>query len=512
MDMIQTESVSYPKNRWYILAILNLGLIIVMLNNLTLNVALPELSTDLNADNSELQWIMDSYVLVFGGTLLLMGALGDRFGRKGTLHTGLVIIGIFSAWTAFFAETSNQVIFARAGMGLGAALVMPSTLSVVLVVFPEDERGKAIGIWAAMAGIGGPIGILVGGWAVENYDWQMVFLINVPFIIVALISGFFIIPKSKDETGRPLDIIGAILSVISLGFLLYAIIEGPNFGWASSEVLLSLLIAIISGSVFLYWENRIEHPLLPLEFFRGKRFTIGLIAISFTMFVMLSFIFMQMLHFQLVREMSPFTAALKALPLPVALLPAATNSDKLVEKFGRSNVISTGILLIASGLLLFSLIEIDTNYWYIATTFVLIGGGMGLTMAPSTTAVMDSVPESKAGVGSATNDASREVGGALGIAVGGSVLNQIYQSSIKIPDSALGQSDTIESSFPSAMNVGKQMIADGNMEGTELIASAKEAFLDGMIAACLVAACVAIIAAIIVKWKLPNDDLLSDEN
>jgi MFS family permease len=221
---------------------------------------------------------------------------------------------------------------------------------------------------------------------------------------------------------------------------------------------------------------------------------------------------MQMLHFQLVREMSPFTAALKALPLPIALLPAATNSDKLVEKFGRPNVVSTGILLIASGLLLFSLIEIDTNYWYIAATFVLIGGGMGLTMAPSTTAVMDSVPESKAGVGSATNDASREVGGALGIAVGGSVLNQIYQSSIKIPDSALGKSDTIESSFPSAINVGKQMIADGNMEGAELIASAKEAFLDGMIAACLVAACVAIIAAIIVKWKLPNDDVLAEKN
>ena len=511
MDMIKSESVSYPPNRWYILAVLNLGLIIVMLNNVTLNVALPELSTDLEADNSELQWIMDAYVLVFGGTLLLMGALGDRFGRKGALQIGLVIIGVVSAWTAFFAESSDQVIFARAGMGLGAALVMPSTLSVVLVVFPENERGKAIGIWAAMAGIGGPIGLIVGGWAVQNFDWQMVFLINVPFILIALIAGAFIIPKSKDDRGRPLDIFGAVLSVISLAFLLYGIIEGPNFGWDSPEVLASLLIAVASALIFIYWENKIEYPLLPLEFFKEKRFTFGLIAISFTMFVMLSFIFMQMLHFQLVRDQSAFSAALKALPLPIALLPAAANSDKLVEKFGRPNIISTGILLIASGLLVFSFIEIDTNYWFIAASFVLIGAGMGLTMAPATTAVMDSIPESKAGVGSATNDTSREVGGALGIAVGGSVLNQMYQSSIKIPDSALDKSDIIESSFPSAINVGKEMIADGNMEGAELIASAKEAFLEGMIGACLVAACVAIIAAIIVKWKIPNDDRFREE-
>ena len=169
---------NYPDNRWMILGVMSLSLVIVMLNNVTLNVALPELSKDLKADNSQLQWIMDSYALVFGGTLLLMGALGDRFGRKGALQIGLVIVACASVWTALYAETSNQVIFARAAMGLGAALVMPSTLSVVLVVFPPEERGKAIGIWAAMAGIGAPIGLLVGGWAVENYDWQMVFLIN----------------------------------------------------------------------------------------------------------------------------------------------------------------------------------------------------------------------------------------------------------------------------------------------------------------------------------------------
>ena len=213
---MENES-EYPDNRWLILGVMSLSLIIVMLNNVTLNVALPELSKDLKAGNSELQWIMDSYALVFGGTLLLMGALGDRFGRKGALQIGLIIVASASAWTALYAETSNQVIFARAAMGLGAALVMPSTLSVVLVVFPPEERGKAIGIWAAMAGIGAPIGLLVGGWAVENYDWQMVFLINVPVIIIALIAGALIIPRSKDSTGKPLDLVGSALSVVALG-------------------------------------------------------------------------------------------------------------------------------------------------------------------------------------------------------------------------------------------------------------------------------------------------------
>ncbi|MBT4925461.1 MAG: MFS transporter, partial [Euryarchaeota archaeon] len=201
---------SFPDNRWLILGVMSLSLIIVMLNNVTLNVALPELSKDLKADNSQLQWILDSYALVFGGTLLVMGALGDRYGRKGALQIGLVTVAGASAWTALFAETAEQVIAARAVMGLGAALVMPSTLSVVLVVFPSHERGKAIGIWAAMAGVGAPIGLLVGGWAVENFDWQMVFLINVPIIIFALIAGAILVPKSRDESQMPLDWTGAL--------------------------------------------------------------------------------------------------------------------------------------------------------------------------------------------------------------------------------------------------------------------------------------------------------------
>jgi len=388
---------------------------------------------------------------------------------------------------------------------------MPSTLSVVLVVFPPNERGKAIGIWAAMAGIGAPIGLILGGWAVENYNWEMVFLINVPIIIFALIVGAIIVPRSKDQNQRPLDAIGAILSVVSLASLLYGIIEGPSLGWYDSQVLVSFVIAIVFGFGFVLWQRKVEYPRLPLEFFKNQKFTLGLVAIALAMFVMFSFMFMQMLHFQLVRGHSALSAAIRFFPLPMGLMPAAANSDKLVAKFGRPNVITTGLVLVSAGLFLFTMVEVDTNYWQIAATFVLLGVGMGLTMAPSTTAIMDAIPESKAGVGSATNDASREIGGALGIAIGGSVLNEIYQSNISIPSSASANSQLIESSFPAAIKIGSEMLAKGNSEGALLIASAKDSFVEGMIGACIVAGCVALIAAFIVKWKMPEDDYSNEE-
>lgn len=492
---------NYPDNRWMILGVMSLSLVIVMLNNVTLNVALPELSKDLKANNSQLQWIMDSYALVFGGTLLLMGALGDRFGRKGALQIGLVIVACASVWTALYAQTSNQVIFARAVMGLGAALVMPSTLSVVLVVFPPEERGKAIGIWAAMAGIGAPIGLLVGGWAVENYDWQMVFLINAPVIVLALILGAILVPRSKDATEKPLDWMGALLSVIALGSLLYGIIEGPSLGWSDLNVLTAFVVFLITGVAFVQWQLNAEHPLLPMEFFSQRQYSIGLMAIALAMFVMFSFMFMQMLHFQLVRGLSPLEAAIRFFPLPLGLMPAAANSDKFVAKFGRRKVITFGLCLVAAGMMLFALVDRSTAYAQIAVTFALLGLGMGLTMAPSTTAIMEAIPHNKAGVGSATNDASREIGGALGIAIGGSILNQIYQSSLVIPESLVSYKDVLMNSFPSAMRIGAENGADGAL----LIASAQDAFVEGMVGSCYITAAVAILAAIIVWTMMPDE-------
>ena len=290
----------HPK-RWLILGIMSLSLVIVMLNNVTLNVALPELSKDLNADNTELQWILDAYALVFGGALLTMGALGDKFGRRLALQAGLVLVAGAAGWTFAFADSSMDVIVARGVMGLGGALVMPSTLSIVITVFPKSERARAIAIWAAMAGIGAPIGLLVGGYVVQTFSWQAVFLVNVPVIFVALILGLIYVPESKDKENTPLDPVGSILSIAALGALLYAIIEAPAKGWDSSETLTVAAASVVLGLIFIWWENKVEYPMLPMSFFKNPGFPTGLIAITLAFFVMFSFMFTQMLHFQLVR-------------------------------------------------------------------------------------------------------------------------------------------------------------------------------------------------------------------
>ena len=492
------------ERRWAILAVMSLSLVIVILNNVTLNVALPELSKELNADNTDLQWMVDAYALIFGGTLLVMGAIGDRFGRKPALQLGLIMVAITSGATAMYASTSEHVILARAVMGLGAALVMPATLSVVVVVFPSEERGKAVGIWAAMAGAGAPIGLIVGGWSVENYGWEMVFWINVPVIVLALILGFFLVPNSRDSQKRPLDLFGSLLSIGALLSILYAIIEAPNVGWTSNETLGIGAFGLFLTFAFIKWERSTEHPMLPISLFSKMGFTMGLVAISLAFFVMFSFMFTQMLHFQLVRGHTALAAAIRFIPLPMGLMPAAANSDKLVAKFGNNNVVALGLTLVCTGMLLFTTVEVGTDYLRIALTFFILGLGMGLTMAPSTTMVMDSIPADKAGVGSATNDASREVGGALGIAIGGSVLNQIYQNNLIIPEGLESSSALATESFPAAMRIGGQLLGQGNMLGSELIANASLAFMEGMVGSAMVSAVVAFITAILVKVYMPG--------
>ena len=493
----------HPK-RWLILGIMSLSLVIVMLNNVTLNVALPELSKDLNADNTELQWILDAYALVFGGALLTMGALGDKFGRRLALQGGLVLVAGAAGWTFAFADSSMDVIIARGVMGLGGALVMPSTLSIVITVFPKSERARAIAIWAAMAGIGAPIGLLVGGYVVQTFSWQAVFLVNVPVIFVALILGLIYVPESKDKENTPLDPVGSILSIAALGALLYAIIEAPAKGWDSSETLTVAAASVVLGLIFIWWENKVEYPMLPMSFFKNPGFPTGLLAITLAFFVMFSFMFTQMLHFQLVRGHTALEAAIRFFPLPLGLMPAAANSDRLVNKFGRSKVVGTGLILVAIAMTVFSTVETSTDYWVIALMFMFLGLGMGLTMAPSTDCVMEAVPDEKAGVGSATNDASREIGGALGVAIGGSVLNEFYQKNFILPQGLEFLGAGPSQSFPAAMRAGGELLAQGNPLGAQLIEIARESFMLGMVNSAKVGAVIALTASIYVFMKMPD--------
>ncbi len=490
--------------RWKILGLMSACLVVVMLNNVTLNVALPELSVDLDADNTELQWILDAYALVFGGTLLTMGALGDRFGRRSALQIGLLTVGGAAALTAMYAQTSEQVIAARAVMGLGAALVMPATLSIVVTVFPKSERPKAIGIWAAMAGIGAPIGLFVGGWAVQEFTWHAVFWINVPIAAVCIVLAWALVPETKDSHKTALDPIGSILSIAALGALLYTIIEAPNHGWASTDTTMWAGLTIVLLLGFAAWERQTDHPMLPMSFFKEPGFVTGLLAISLAFYVMFSFMFTQMLHFQLVRGHEALAAAVRFLPLPLGLMPAAANSDRLVEKFGRHRVVSTGLVLVTIGMVLFATqVAIGTNYWVIAGVFFVLGLGMGLTMAPSTSLVMEAIPADKTGVGSATNDASREIGGALGIAIGGSVLNEVYRREFVLPsglDASMLPADP-SVSFPAAIRIGEQLRDLGNPAGQALIDIGREAFMTGMTSSAGASALISLTAAVLVfKW------------
>ena len=494
--------------RWFILAIMGMSLIVVMLNNVTLNVALPELSKDLGADNADLQWILDAYALVFGGSLLMMGALGDRFGRRSTLMIGLVVIGSFSAWVAFRDNvTTNDVIAARGLMGLGAACVMPATLSVVVTSFPKAERPRAIGMWAAMAGVGAPIGLFVGGWAVQYVDWQAVFLINVPIAAVCLVLSVLVVPESRDEQRTPLDPVGGMLSLAGLGVMLYTIIEAPIEGWMSASTLIGALAAAVLLVFFWAWERQREHPMLPMSFFREPGFVTGLLAVTLAYYVMFTFMFTQMLNFQLVWGDGALASAVRVLPLPFALMPAAANSDRLVKHFGRSKVVGSGLLLITFGMLLFgTVVDISTEYWIYATVFAVLGLGMGLTMAPSTGLVMESVPDDKAGVGSATNDSSREIGGALGIAVGGSLLNEYYQRNFRMPDGldagTLGADPA--TSFPAAVQIGTELVAQGQPAGAALLEAAQEAFVIGMTTSTSASSIISLVAAVFVFRFMPK--------
>ena len=416
--------------RWAILAVLCFGLLVIVLDNSILNVALPTIQKDLNASSSDLQWIVDSYTLVFAGLLLTAGALGDKFGRRGALQIGFVLFGIGSVASAI-ATSSGQLISTRAFMGIGGALIMPATLSIITNVFPPQERSKAIGVWAGTAGRGGAVGPLTGGFLVEHFYWGSVFLVNIPIVVIGLIAGVFLIPTSKDPSAPRLDPIGAVTSIIGLALLLFAIIEAPTNGWGSTETLafggagLALLIA------FGVWEAKSDHPMLDVTFFKKARFTAAAAAITLVFFSMFGSLFLLTQYFQFVLGYSPLQTGVRMIPFALVMMVVAPLSSKVVQRLGSKITVACGLGLVTIGLLTMVGLQVDTPYVNIFWRLMLMSAGMGLTMAPATESVMGSLPLFKAGVGSAVNDTTRQVGGALGVAVIGSVLATTYGNQVR---------------------------------------------------------------------------------
>ena len=491
------------RRRWFTLGVLCLSLVMIVVGNTVLNVAIPTLSRELGATSTQLQWMVDSYALVFAGLLLTAGALGDRFGRKGALTIGLVIFGGASAVSAI-ANSPEQLIATRAVMGLGAALVMPATLSILTNVFPPHERARAIAIWAGFAGAGAAIGPIAGGWLLENYWWGSVFLLNVPIVIIAIVAGRFLVPTSRDPQHIAFDPIGAGLSIVGVGSLVYGFIQAPDFGWGDPVTLSAFAVAATFLILFVWWELRFDHPMLDLRYFEDKRFMSGTLAITFVFFALFGGFFLMTQYLQVVLGYSPLGAGLRTLPMAAGLMFFAPTGARLVEKFGAKRVVGSGLFVVAVGLVMLSRVGVDANYPYFALCLVVLSAGMGNTAAPSTASIMSAMPMRKAGVGSAVNDTSRELGGALGVAVLGSLAASHYSTALaaKIPaDVPQRLVDIATSSVGAAVQFADRL---GGAAGAALAAAARSAFVDAMQLAVLVGAVIAVVASGLVFRYMPH--------
>jgi EmrB/QacA subfamily drug resistance transporter len=485
--------------RWWALLVLCLSLVVIGMDNTILNVALPTLVRDLQASASELQWIVDAYVLVFAGLLLTMGALGDRFGRKLALYIGMGVFGIASVASSF-AGSAEMLIATRALMGIGGALIMPSTLSIITNIFPPHERGRAIAAWAAVAGLGIVVGPVIGGWLLEHFWWGSIFFVNVPIVATAIVAGWFLVPESKDPRAERLDPVGAGLSIVGLTTLVYGIIEAPENGWTDGVTLTAFGIAAILLTIFVVWELRSSHPMLRIAFFEDPRFTAASTAITLVFFALFGSVFLLTQYLQFVLNYTPLEAGFRITPI-ATLVIAAPIAARLVEKVGTKVVVTVGLLVVATALGILAQVDTGSGYGLVATVLPIMGFGMGMTMAPATESIMGSLPLGKAGVGSAMNDTTRMVGGALGVAVVGSALSSSYQANMEsvaaqLPGRAAAiAGDSIGGAHALVERLGPQ--AAGILRGAEA------AFVDAFGNAVLISAAAAVLGALVTLFFLP---------
>lgn len=519
MNVSMTEQIQEKayRRRWAILVVLCVSLLIIVLDNSILNVAIPTLIRELHATNSQVQWMVDSYTLVFAGLLLSMGAMGDRYGRRGALQMGYLLFGLGSLASAF-ATTADQLIATRAFMGIGGALIMPATLSIITNVFPPQERGRAIGVWAGTAGIGVALGPLTGGFLLQHFYWGSIFLVNLPIVAFGLAAGFLLIPTSKDPSAPKLDPFGAVLSIAALMSIVYALIEAPDRGWTAPLTLGVAALGFALLGVFVWWERRSDHPMLDVQFFRNPRFSAANAAITLTFFAMFGSIFLITQYLQFTLGYSPLESGVRMLPYAATMMVVAPTSSRVVERFGSKFTVALGLGLAAVALVLMGGLSVHTEYFEIAWRFVILAGGMALVMAPATDSVMGSLPLAKAGVGSAVNDTTRQVGGALGVAIIGSIVSSVYGSKVgdffagkPAPKAAVDAAkNSLGGAFAVSKNLAGQPIPNAKQLSAELIHTANQAFVEAFRWGTRVGAVVLALGVMIVLRWLPARARVSD--
>lgn len=502
------------RNRWRAMAFIAVALTVISLDNTILNVALPSISQQLSASASDLQWIVDSYVLVFASLLLAAGSFSDRIGRKKALQAGLVLFGVGSLACALSTNTLT-LILARGFTGIGGAIIMPSTLSIISATFPPNERARAFAIWAAIFGLGVGIGPVTGGLLLKFFPWESVFFVNLPVVVVAIIGGGFFISESKDLHAPKTDYPGVVLSILGMMALLLGIIWAGEYGWGADRVIISFIAAAILVAGFVWWEIRSPNAMLPMELFLNRSFSVANLSLVLMTFSLFGLTFFLSQFFQSVLGYEPLLAGAANLPVAITLVVVGVNSARVAAWLGTKYTVALGAT-IATGAMLYytSIFSPTTPYILIAIGQVTMATGLSLMISPSTNSVMQSVPVHRSGVGSAMNDMTRQLGGALGIAVLGSILNGVYRATVLpfvetlpavVPEAA---KEAIMRSIQGAQLAASEIIEQGGEvlrpAAQSIIDASNMGFIDGTKQALTIAAVMMAISAIVALLFLPN--------
>src|SRR5215471_9941328 len=491
-----------------ILVALLLAAFLVNLDTTMVNVALPAMVRQLHATTTQLQWVVDAYNLVFAALLLTFGSLSDRFGRKGMLLAGLTVVGAASL-AGGFTTSPAQLIAARAVMGLGAAMTFPATLSLISNVFTERrERARAIGLWGAIAGVAIATGPIVGGWLLQHYSWEAIFIAMAPVAAAAVVLVAVAVPTSRDPEAPAVDIPGLVLSSATMALLVFTIIEAPTYGWTAARSVAGFAAAAVLLAAFIVRERRAAHPMLDVRLFRNLRFSAASGAVTVSFFTLFGFIFLITQYFQFVRGYGPLSTGVRLLPVAVSVGAGSVAGTQLAVRAGTKLVVTTGLVAMA-GFYAWIAANISATlaYGIIAAQMVVYGLGLGLTSAPATESIMGAIPRTKAGVGSAINDSTRLVGGTLGVAVLGSVYASVYASRLTASMPAAVPAPVAAIAHQS---VGAAYVAAGTIAalghpalGLALHHASTNAFLRGLTTGALVAGGVAAVGAILAVLFLP---------
>ncbi|MGY1830818.1 MFS transporter [Geodermatophilus sp. SYSU D01180] len=500
--------------RWWVLATMTVCLLVVITGNTTLNVAIPTLQRELGATQGELQWAVDAYIVVFAGLLFSWGVIGDRIGRRRVLLIGLAVFAGGSVLAAF-SDSPLELIAWRAVMGVGGAAVQPTTLAVITNVFPPAERGRAIGIWAATAGLAVAGGPLASGLVLTHFWWGGIFLIGVPVALVGVLGTLAFVPESRDPDPGRLDVPGVLLSIAALAGLVYGLIHGGSgVGWGTPEVLVPLVGGALLMVLFVWLQRRSTHPTLDVSLFRNPAFSAAAAALGLNFFALMGATFYLVYYLQGARGYDPLQSGAALIPVALGMAVMAPRSSRLAERFGAKAVCASGFGLITLSFLGFQLLDQAAPLWLLLTTLTVQGLGMGAVMAPATESIMSVVPREKAGAGAAVNNTVRQVGGALGVAILGSVLATAYAANVRGAVDVLpaGLRDEASTSIAATLEAAGATADEARAAGDAELAAAADALADtardGFVAAmhltAVGTAAAAAVAAVVVLVWLPG--------